>query len=100
MRRVYVVYWARQLTKPASRVMIFGALTFALIGSVSVANVLTNALNTAGLAGLVTFALSAFTEAETTVKVVSVALVGMIGWAALDTARKIQITPTHQESLG
>lgn len=99
MRRVYLMYCGRQICKPIPRLVIFGVLALALVGSVSIVNVIANALNTAGFAGLVTFALSAFTEAETTVKVVSIALAGMIGWAALDTARKIHIVPAHQESL-
>ncbi len=98
MRRVYVMYCARAVCKPVPRVVVLGVLVLALIGSVSIVNVIANALHTDGLYGLGVFVMEAFTHTTFTVQVVSAAIVAMIGWFAFDTARHIQITsmpPAH-----
>ena len=91
MRRVYLMYCGRQVCKPVPRIMIGLVLALALVGSVSVVNVLSNAFNVAGFGGLLTFALAAFTHAAPVVQVVTAALAGMIVWAAYDTSRHFKL---------
>lgn len=98
MRRVYLTYCYRQVCKPVPRLAIFMVLGLALVGSVSIVNVVSNALNTTSVWGLANFAFIAFMSTDVVVQVLSVGLAAMIGWAALDTARKLQfhIEPVQQ----
>ncbi len=85
------MYCGRQVCKPVPRIMIGLVLALALIGSVSIVNVLSNAFNVAGFGGLVTFVMTAFVQAAPVVQVVTLALAGMIAWAAYDTSRHFKL---------
>ena len=90
MRRVYTMYWARELKKPAPRIALVGALVLGIAGSVSVANVALNALAISGVSDLVTFAVAAFVGTTATVQAMTMALLGSVGWFIADALRKVK----------
>ena len=101
MRRVYFMYCTRAVCKPIPRFMILGVLALALVGSVSIVNVVANALHANGVVGLLTFALSAFTDTSLVVQALTIGIAGLISWFVIDTARNIEMVVTpHTESAG
>jgi hypothetical protein len=96
MRRVYATYYLREVSKPAPRMLVLTGLALALAGSVSVINIINNALSTNGLSGLAVFVLSAFVTTSILVKTVTVGIVAMIAWFAVDTAKNIALAPDQQ----
>lgn len=90
MRRVYAMYWARELKKPAPRIAFVSALVLGLSGSVSIVNVAVNALSVAGAADLAAFFVAAFLGTTAAVQAMTVALVGSVGWFFLDAFRKVR----------
>ena len=92
MRRVYTMYWARELKKPAPRIALVGALVIGLASTVSVANVAVNALMVTGAGDLVAFFVAAFLATSAAVQAMTVALVGSVGWFIVDAFRKVRDT--------
>jgi hypothetical protein len=60
MRRVYLIYWGRQIARPLPRMAAFALLALALTSSVSVASVILNALSVGGVYEVALFFVSAF----------------------------------------
>ena len=60
MRRVRLIYYARQAAKPAPRIALLGVLSVGLASTVSVANVALNALMVNGVAQFAAFVVAAF----------------------------------------
>lgn len=89
MRRVYALYWLRELRKPAPRIALVGALMLGLASSVSIANVILNALTVGGIEGLVAFVVAAFVGTTATVQAMTLAFIGSIGWFIADGFRKV-----------
>lgn len=89
MRRVYAIYWMRELKKPAPRIALIGALVLGLASSVSVVNVVLNALTVGGIEGLVAFVVAAFVGTTAAVQAMTVAFIGSIGWFIADGFRKV-----------
>src|SRR5690348_5737838 len=87
MRRVYLMYCTRQVCKPVPRTAIFAVLFLALIGSFSIVNVISNVLSTGGFEGFVNLFVDAFAHTSTVVRVLTVALVGWVGWFLVDTVK-------------
>lgn len=96
MRRVYLTYCTRQVCKPVPRLLVLGVLLLALVGSVSIVNVIANAFNTSGIAGFANFILAAFLNTDATVQLVAVLSAGMIAWFAYDTARRFELVTTTE----
>lgn len=90
MRRVYTMYWARQLKKPATRFAFVGALSAGLLSSVSIVNVALNALAVGSIEHIAAFFLAAFVGTTLAVQAMLVALVGSIGWFAFDALKKVR----------
>ncbi len=99
MRRVYLTYCTRQVCKPVPRLVVLAVLLLALIGSVSVVNVIANALNTSGIAGLINFIFSAFLNTDGSVQLVAVLSASMIAWFAYDTAKRFDLVTTAELPL-
>ena len=99
MRRVYFMYCTRAVCKPVPRTAIFAILFLALVGSVSIVNVFTNALSTEGVSGFMNFLVTAFIDTNVVVQTVSVALFAWIAWFAFDTAQNIETVVTNKEMV-
>lgn len=92
MRRVYAMYWGRQLKKPAPRIALVGVLAFGLASSVSIVNVILNALSVGGVAELAAFFIAAFVGTTGAVQAMTVALVGSLGWFIADGVKHVHST--------
>ena len=90
MRRVYAMYWGRQLKKPAPRIALVGVLAFGLASSVSIVNIVLNALSVGGVAELAAFFVSAFAGTTAGVQAMTLALVGSVGWFISDALHKVR----------
>lgn len=90
MRRVYLMYWGRQLARPAPRIIALSALAIALFSSVSVVNVFANALAIGGVYGITMFAVAAFANTTLFVQAVTTGIVASIAWFFADTAKKVK----------
>lgn len=90
MRRVYTMYWTRELKKPAPRIAFVSVLVLGIAGSVSVANIALNALSVGGVADLVTFSVAAFVGTTVMVQVMTVALLGSVGWFIADAFHTVK----------
>ncbi len=91
MRRVYAIYLARELKKPAPRVILLAALGTALISSVSIGNIAANVWQVRGIGQLAFFALSAFAATTPFVQAVTVAMVGVLSWFTVDGFKRAQV---------
>ncbi len=90
MRRVWGIYVMRQLTSPAVRVGVVVGALLVFISSVSVGNVIANALHISSIPALVNFFVVA--AANTTLAVqlaVSIAFLFAL-WTAVDFVRRSQ----------
>ncbi|TAJ14598.1 hypothetical protein EPO56_02005 [Patescibacteria group bacterium] len=87
MRSVYVMYVARQLTSMPVRIAAVLVFLFALISSVSLPNVIENALQVNGLLGLVRFSVVAFLSTTVTVQLTAIASTFIVGWSMVDGLR-------------
>jgi hypothetical protein len=90
MRRVRLMYYARQAAKPAPRVALLGALSAGLVSTVSVVNVALNAFMVGGVSQFITFAAVAFAGTTFAAQALTLALVATIGWFVFDALKKIQ----------
>ncbi len=91
MRRVWALYWARQLARPAPRAVAFGVLAYGLLSSVSVVNVAVNALAFGSVAELARFAYVAFVTTTPYVQGITLALTAMLGWFSFDAAKRAEV---------
>lgn len=98
MRRVWAMYWARELKKPAPRIALLGALTIGLASSVSIANVVMNVPYVSGFSGMAAFFVTAFVSTTAAVQAMTVALLGSVGWFIADAFRKVRtaVLPAHE----
>jgi hypothetical protein len=101
MRRVYALYYARLLKKPATRLGAVGALGAVIASSVSVTSVAMNAFAVGGLAQLATFIAVAFVGTSLVVQASVLALVGMVGWFAFDAVKRVEtyVVGRHAHAL-
>ena len=102
MRRVYGMYWGRQLKHPAPRVVLLGGLAYALTMSVSIVNVAINAFAVGGLTQFATFFVTAFLGTTFFVQGVVLAILASVGWFVYDALKKIQksvVTPATNFAL-
>jgi hypothetical protein len=101
MRRVYRMYYTRMLAKPATRVGVVGVLGATLFNSISISSVFANAVAVGGFTELATFVSVAFIGTTLVVQAVTVALLGMAGWFAFDTVKKIElyVAPKSETAL-
>lgn len=84
MRRVYSVYFMRQLTRPATRIVAFFAICFAIASSVSMPNVIANAFHSSDITR---FTLAALVDTKSAVQL-GVLLAGfLIVWTVADMFR-------------
>ncbi len=97
MRRVRLIYYARQAAKPAPRIALLGALSAGLASTVSLVNVALNAFMVQGVTQFFAFAFYAFLGTTVAVQALTLALVATIGWFAFDALRKLQavVRPAH-----
>lgn len=95
MRRVYVTYWVRQLTKPGSRLALTLVLLLGLTSVVSVSSVFANAPFVSGVSGVAAFFIAAFLSTTVAVQAMTVALLGSVGWLMTDALRKVFPLPAH-----
>lgn len=99
MRRVYFIYCTREVCKPIPRLAVFMVLALALVGSVSIANVVGNALNVHGALGFVSYIAYAFVSTSATVQVMTLALTALAAWFVYDTARNVQMVTLGQSDV-
>ena len=92
MRRVRLIYYARQAAKPAPRIALLAGLSAGLASTVSVVNVALNALMVGGVSQFATFVAVAFAGTTFAVQALTLALVATIGWFAFDALKKLQTT--------
>lgn len=92
MRRVYTIYYARQLARPAPRVALLVVLGTALFASVSVVSVAQNLLAVRGLPQLYAFVVEAFVGATPFVQAVTAGIAGLVSWFSYDTITKVKRT--------
>lgn len=97
MRRVYAIYWTRQLARPAPRVIVLVVLGTALISTVSVVNVAANAFAVRGLGELARFAYAAFLNTTPFVQGLSGAIAAMLAWFSIDGVRQVRFVLTPHE---
>lgn len=90
MRRVRLIYLARQAAKPAPRIALLGVLSAGLASTVSVVNVALNALMVGGASELAAFFAAAFVGTTFGVQALTLGLIATVGWFAFDAVRKIQ----------
>lgn len=99
MRRVYVMYWGRQLARPLPRIAAFSALAVALVSSVSVVNVVLNALAVGGVYEMTLFAVAAFANTTLFVQAVVAGILASVVWVFADTVKTVKtaILPADAE---
>ena len=98
MRRVYAMYWTRQLARPAPRVFALAVLGTVLVSSVSVANIAANVWAVRGAGSLVTFAIAAFQNTTPLVQGLSVAIVSLLSWFSVDGFKQAQLALSPPEA--
>lgn len=91
MRRVYLMYYGRAISRPLPRLALLVGLALVFVGSVSVVNVVANALSTDGLYGFANFVIDAFVTTTPLVQLVSVGIAAMLAWFVVDTAKNIEL---------
>lgn len=96
MRRVYLTYCYRQVSKPFPRLVLFGVLVLALVGSVSIVNIVSNVMNLQGAGAFVSYSMYAFAGTQLVVQVITSALIALGGWFLYDTARNFRIVPERE----
>ena len=89
MHRVYGVYIVRQLTSPIVRFAALATVFFALVSSVSLPNVVQNALNAEGISGLINFAVVAIVGTTFVVQICVAAAVLLTAWIGVDAVRRV-----------
>lgn len=88
MRRVYGIYLVRQITKPATRLAVFLGVSLVITSSVSLPNIIHNALQSSDLVRFFIAAVSG----TTLVVQLGVLLAGLLlVWTIVDAFR----TPSH-----
>lgn len=88
MRRVYGVYWLRQVTSVQARIGAFAVLLFALASSVSLPDVVANALHAQGLSGIMHFVVVALTDTTTPVQLSVLGVSLIVLWSFADIVRR------------
>lgn len=98
MRRVRLIYYARQAARPAPRVALLAGLSAGLASTVSVVNVALNAVAAGGVTEFAAFFVAAFVGTTFAVQALTLALAATIGWFAFDALKKIQsaVAPAHE----
>ncbi len=96
MRRVYLTYYTREVCKPVPRLAVFVVLALALVGSVSIVNVLVNAMHVQGVGAFVSYLVYAFAGTQPVVQAITLALVALGGWFAYDTAQNLHLVPSRE----
>lgn len=100
MRRVYRMYWRRQLARPALRIGVSGLILVGIASSVSVTHVVTNILGVSSIEGLVVFALSAYKNTSFFVQFLSLGAIGIAVWSLADLvsfarASRVELATAH-----
>mgnify|MGYP001615940715 CR=1 FL=1 len=90
MRRVYAMYYARMLAKPATRFGAVGALVVTLANSISITSIAANILAVGGLTGFANFILVAFVSTTVLVQGVTIALLALVGWFTIDAFKRVK----------
>lgn len=88
MRRVYGVYLFRQVTSVQARIAAFAVLLFALASSVSLPDVIANALHAEGLVGIMRFVVVALTDTTTPVQLSVLGASLLVLWTLADLIRR------------
>ena len=93
MRRVWAIYFVRKLTSPSVKVGVLVTSFLIVVATVSIPNVIENAFHVGGLAGLVTFSLSAFLATSIAVQTAVVLASAVMLSGAFDFIK--QLSPTR-----
>lgn len=94
MRRVYMVYALRQVTRPVVRAALVMTLIVASLSFVSVSNIIMNIGSVASLSGFITFIASAFLETEFFVQFAALGVAAIGLWSIVDMMKR---TGTHYQ---
>lgn len=87
MRSVYTMYIVRKLTSVPVRIAAVLVFLLAIISSVSLPNVIENALQVNGVIGLLRFSVVAFLSTTVTVQLTAIASTFIVGWSMVDGFR-------------
>lgn len=98
MRRVYMMYWLRQVTSPALRLGVLGGALLVLAQVVSIKDVVANAFGTSGFSGLTTFLYSAVTTTESSVLILTMLATALVLWFIADQIKKTLHVGAWQEN--
>lgn len=98
MRQVWGIYILRQLTSPALRLGALCVIAVALVSSVSIKNVLANAVATSGLSGLARFSLYAVLDTTVFVQILLFLALALALWFTVDAVRTAIFTRSMQTS--
>ena len=93
MRRVYAMYYLRQISRPTPRFVALFGLAVGLVGSVSVANVISNVSHKTG--SVVDFAQYvgyAVVGTEVSVQVMLLGIAALVAWFVVDSAKSLQLS--------
>lgn len=85
MRRVWGIYLMRQAGSPVLRIGALGVIALALVSSVSIKNVIANALSTSGVTGLARFSFTALADTSLVVQLLTILALALVAWFVADT---------------
>jgi len=92
MRRVWGIYMLRQLGSPSVRIGVFAGALIVFASSVSVPNVIANALHISSLPGLFNFVVVAAANTSAIVQLAASVAFFFLLWTAVDLIRSPQKT--------
>ncbi len=93
MRRVYAMYYLRQLARPTPRFVALFGLAAGLVGSVSVANIISNISHkTASVVDFAQYVGYAVVDTEVPVQIMLMAITALVVWFVVDSAKSLQLS--------